>query len=93
MALWISVGLFASLVMADIQTEQTKLLASDREEEDELGESVSVSGAAAFIGAPGFGRYIATRNRGAVYVFGVYLFADGFESGDTSSWSEQEPPP
>lgn len=70
----------------EVWTELAKLLASDGEEDDELGESVSVSGAAAFVGAPGFGRFIATRNRGAVYVFGVYLFADGFESGDTSGW-------
>lgn len=60
------------------------------EGDDDLG---SFSGTAAFIGAPEFGRYIATRDRGAVHVFGMYLFADDFESGDTSSWSEQVPPP
>ena len=77
----------------DLWTEKAKLLASDGAEQDDFGEAVAVAGDIAVIGAPGQGLYQQTFDRGAAYLFGVTIFADGFESGDSSFWSEQEPLP
>jgi hypothetical protein len=73
-----------------VWTEGSKLLASDGEDFDYLGWSVSISKGTALIGARGDGDNGAFS--GAAYVFdSQLLFADGFESGDTSAWSGTVP--
>ena len=68
-----------------VWTEQTKLLASDGVAGDNMGYSASLSGGTALIGADW-----ADDNgdkSGSAYVFALKetIFADGFESGDTSA--------
>jgi hypothetical protein len=67
-------------------SEIEKLLASDGSVLDELGGSIAFADGAVAAGAFGDGA-----EAGSVYVFGgeepAAIFADGFESGDTSSWS------
>ena len=75
-----------------VWTQQAKLLASDGAAEDFFGFSVSVSGDTALVGA-GLDDDNGTSS-GSAYVFeDASIFFDGFESGDTSAWSSQVPPP
>lgn len=74
-------------------SEVTKLKASDGEPDDEFGISASLSGGIAIVGA-----HFNVDNTqgvccssGASYIYDLQselglIFADGFESGDTSAW-------
>jgi len=71
--------------------QAAKITCSDCSDAELFGTSVSVSGSTALVGAPdsdGLGV-----DSGAAYVFfiGYPFFADDFESGDTSIWSETVP--
>jgi hypothetical protein len=59
-----------------------KLIASDAAGGDSYGRAVAIAGEVALIGAAG-----ADTDTGAAYLHRVLLFADGFDSGDTSAWS------
>ncbi len=65
--------------------QNAKLLASDGAVGGHLGSSVAVSGSLVIVGAPGID------SNGSAYVFDSSVFADGFESGDTTAWSETVP--
>ncbi len=68
--------------------EVSKLTASDAAFGDEFGASVAVDGDTLVIGAARDSNVAA--ESGSAYVFADVLaaiFADGFESGDTSAWS------
>jgi hypothetical protein len=70
----------------EVWSEQTKLLPSDGAADDLFGCTVSVANGMAVVGAP----YQDENgvDSGAAYVFSVSsIFADGFESADTSAWS------
>jgi hypothetical protein len=73
-------------------TEDAKLTASDAAQNDDLGTSVAVSGITVVVGAP-FDDDNGDAS-GSAYVFSVLppeIFDDGFESGDTSAWSQTVP--
>ena len=76
----------AYLFEASTGSEIEKLLASDGAVFDELGGSIALDNGVVAAGAFG-----DDADAGSVYVFAgeepVTLFADGFESGDTSSWT------
>jgi hypothetical protein len=73
---------------AGVWTEQAKLTASDMAAGDTFGESVSVSGDTALIGADADDD--GGSASGSAYVFSGFagvLFFDGFESGGLGEWS------
>lgn len=64
-----------------------KVLASDAAINKEFGESVAVQDGTVIVG----GGEIDANSPGAAYVYSSRLFADGFQSGDTSAWSSTSP--
>ena len=80
---------------ADAWGEAAILHASDAQREDFFGRSVAISGFTAIVGAPheDGGPGDPRENSGAAYVYllGISVFADGFESGDTPAWSATVP--
>jgi hypothetical protein len=73
-------------------TEQQKLIAADPEAGARLGNAVELTPGIALVGAP-FTDAGAVAEAGAVcsYEYADWLFADGFESGDTIMWSVTAP--
>lgn len=63
-----------------------KLLASDAANEKEFGEAVAFS-SSLLVGGPEEDAFLP----GAAYIYDSLVFADGFESGDTSAWSVTVP--
>ncbi len=64
-----------------------KVVASDAAINKWFGESISARGSTVIIGGseePAF-------SPGAAYLYSSRLFADGFESGDTTAWTTTEP--
>jgi hypothetical protein len=59
---------------------------------DRLGASVAVGDLGALVGAP-YTDVDGVQNQGAAFFYRgvISLFADGFESGDTSAWSSTVP--
>ncbi len=67
--------------------EVQKITASDAVEFMEFGTSLEIDGALMAVGA----LKGTTNEQGAAYVLSAELFADGFESGDSSAWSAVVP--
>lgn len=67
-----------------------RLVDGTPEAEEELGASVGVSAWGVVSGAPGFDGN-GELDQGAVLFHSFRLFADDFDSGDTSAWSEVLP--
>ncbi len=67
-----------------------RLVAGDGTSNDQLGTSVAISRTGVLAGAPHAEGTSGELNAGAVYFWNDLhpLFEDGFESGDTSAWSE-----
>lgn len=79
----------------DAWGEAAKLTASDGENEDRFGVSVTIDGTSVAIGASG-DDHSGVQNPGSLYLFelahpSVPFFSDGFESGNTSAWSATIP--
>lgn len=64
-----------------------KVVASDAAINKEYGEAVAIQGSTVVVG----GSEEDAFTPGAAYVYSARLFADGFESGDTSAWSATQP--
>jgi len=74
-------------------TEDAELIASDGDPADQLGFSIAISGNTVVAGAPSDDVNPGDAS-GSAYVFSVppsEIFDDGFESGDTSAWSQTVP--
>lgn len=79
----------------DAWGEAAKLTASDGENEDRFGVSVTIDGTTVAIGASG-DDHSGVQNPGSLYLFelahpSIPFFSDGFESGNTSAWSATIP--
>jgi hypothetical protein len=66
--------------------EVARLVASDADPYLDFGGSIAISGDIVVVGASE--HFDPDPVPGAVYIYTYPLFADGFESGDTSGWSE-----
>jgi hypothetical protein len=78
-------------VRSDVSwVEREKVVASDMADGDGLGWGIPVSGDTVFAGAA-LDDHSGYVDAGSVYVFKLALFVDGFESGDTSAWSNSVP--
>jgi hypothetical protein len=74
-------------------TEDAELTASDGDPADQLGFSIAISGNTVVAGAPS-DNVNPGDAAGSAYVFSALppeIFDDGFESGDTSAWSQTVP--
>ncbi len=67
-----------------------RMVNSDPVDLEQLGTTVALGEAGVLAGAP-FGSFGAGATSGLVLFFGARIFADGFESGDTSAWTEVVP--
>jgi len=69
---------------------EDRIIPSDSAADDVFGVSVSLAGGTLIVGASGEdpGDIL---NAGSAYSFDLPLFADGFESGDTTAWSASLP--
>jgi hypothetical protein len=70
---------------AALAEQVAKLTADDAAAYDEFGYSVALSGTTALVGA------YRDNSVGSAYIFSTGIFADGFESGDVSAWSNSVP--
>ena len=68
----------------------SRLVNFDPLDEESLGQTVALGEAGVFAGAPS-GLVGEDVSEGRVLFFDFRLFADGFESGDTSAWTESFP--
>ncbi len=70
--------------------EVTRMISSDPHPFERLGATVAITERGVLAGAPN-GVVNSENSSGVVLFFGSRIFADGFESGDTSAWSAVEP--
>jgi hypothetical protein len=73
-----------------IWTEVQKYVSPEPQEGENFGWTVPISGDTVITGAP-WNDHTSMTDPGAAYVLRLWIFLDGFESGDTTAWSSVVP--